>query len=96
MPDSAGMKRAETNQTQVDFGGRWVSDIEYSRLTGISRQCLANWRWLDNKAGGVRPGFPIWRKFGADTVRYWVGPDLIPQTRPTPIVMEHPAAAELR
>jgi hypothetical protein len=44
----------------------------------------------------VRPGFPIWRKFGADTVRYWVGRDLIPQTKPTPIVMEHPAGAEVR
>jgi len=87
------MKRAETNQAQSDFGGRWVSDVEYSRLTGISRQCLANWRWLDNRAGGVRPGFPIWRKFGADTVRYWVGPDLLPQTRPNPIVMG--AAAEV-
>jgi len=81
------MRQAETNQTQNDFGGRWVSDVEYSRLTGISRQCLANWRWLDNKAGGVRPGFPIWRKFGADTVRYWVGRDLLPEPKPNPIVM---------
>ena len=96
MPQDRGMKRAETNQTQNDFGGRWVSDIEFSRLTGISRQCLANWRWLDNRAGGVRPGFPIWKKFGADTVRYWVGRDLIPQTSHSTIVMEPPAAAEVR
>jgi hypothetical protein len=91
------MTRRETDQTQVDFGGRWVSDIEYSRLTGISRQCLANWRWQDNKAGGIRPGFPIWRKFGADTVRYWIGPDLLPRAQPNPIVMAQPTAeAEVR
>ena len=82
MPHTRGMKLVEPNPNQVDFGGRWVSDREYSRLTGISRQCLANWRWLDNKAGRIRPGFPVWRKFGADTVRYWVGPDLIPEPRP--------------
>ena len=82
VPQHRGMKHSETNQIQVDFWGRWVSDIEYSRLTGISRQCLANWRWQDTKAGGVRPGYPLWRKFGTDTVRYWVGPDLIPQTKP--------------
>jgi len=89
------MKRAETNQTQVDFGGRWVSDVEYSRLTGISRQCLANWRWLDNRAGGVRAGFPVWRKFGADTVRYWVGRDLLPDPELKPIVTAKDAPEEL-
>jgi hypothetical protein len=83
------MKLEDSNLTQHkhgDFAGRWVSDREYSRLTGISRQCLANWRWQDTKAGGVRPGYPLWRKFGADTVRYWVGPELIPDgdLRPQP------------
>jgi len=76
------MRHVSKNRDQREFCGRWVSDLDFSRLTGISRQCLANWRYFDKQAGGVRPGFPLWRKFGSDTVRYWVGPDLLPDSRP--------------
>jgi hypothetical protein len=76
------MRQVTKNRHQQEFCGRWVSDLDYSRLTGISRQCLANWRSQDKQAGGVRPGFPIWRKFGGDTIRYWVGADLLPDSRP--------------
>ena len=58
--------------------GFWVTPREFSRLTGIPRQTLANWRYQDRRAGraSAAPGRPIYRKFG-NCVRYFVSPELL-------------------
>lgn len=53
--------------------GRWVTAAEYARVTGLSVQTLANWRYRDRRAGRTEaePGKPRYRYFG-NAVRYWL------------------------
>jgi hypothetical protein len=68
---------AITTQTQGTTTGRWVTDRDFSALTGIGRQTLANWRSADAKAGRdhAQPGFPVYRRWGR-AIRYFVAPDV--------------------
>src|SRR4051812_44051108 len=40
--------------------GRWVTELEYSKLHSIGKQTLCNWRYKDNRAGRTeaQPGYP--------------------------------------
>jgi hypothetical protein len=55
----------------------WITAQEYSRLTGIAKQTLANWRMADCRDGEIPPDRPVWRRFGS-AIRYWAG-DLAPR-----------------
>jgi hypothetical protein len=66
-------------QDTQEIQGRWVTARAYSELTGISSQTLSNWRSDDSKRGYIRPGRPLWKRFGGGLIRYWVGPDFLPQ-----------------
>lgn len=82
----------ESEKTELTPAGRWVTDREFSALTGISRQVLANWRMEDRRRGFIAVHRPKWRHF-AGTVRYWAdngllsgaiepGPELLGEYRP--------------
>jgi hypothetical protein len=71
------MKRVDPDSNDGVLSGRWVTDVQFSRLTGLSRQTLANWRLRDRDAGRIRRGYPVWRLFGG-CVRYWVDESLLP------------------
>lgn len=65
---------SELSETRPN--GRWVRDVTFARITGLSRQTLANWRAADKRAGRTGPaeGYPIYRRFGR-AVRYWLPDD---------------------
>lgn len=80
------------DKSEVTAVGRWITDREYSALTGISRQVLANWRMEDRRRGFIAANRPKWRHFSG-TVRYWAdagvlsghvepGPELLGEYRP--------------
>ena len=54
----------------------WLSAREFSELTGISVQTLANWRYRDRKEGRKypKPGFPFYRRIGG-VIRYRRDPE---------------------
>jgi hypothetical protein len=58
-------------QQSTTTNTKWVSESEYARIHGLSRQTLTNWRWRDAKEGRKEalPGFPEYRRFGR-AVRY--------------------------
>jgi|HubBroStandDraft_4_1064222.scaffolds.fasta_scaffold2309987_1 hypothetical protein len=53
--------------------GRWVVAKVYAERSGIHIGTLANWRHKDLQEGrdSARPGYPVYRRFGA-AVRYWM------------------------
>lgn len=59
---------------------KWITDIEMSRLLGLSAGCLRNWRVEDVRAGRVWPkpgrGGLLWRRFGR-SVRYLLSEELV-------------------
>jgi hypothetical protein len=59
------------------IAGQWISARDFSRISGLSPQTLANLRAKDRRAGKIAPNHPIWRYF-AGTVRYWYDPSLLP------------------
>lgn len=71
---------------------RWISAREFSRLTGISPQTLANWRYQDRLAGreGPLPGYPLYRRFGG-AIRYYLDPQLV---SPAPAGASEPVSRE--
>lgn len=68
---------------------RWTTAAEFARLTGISQQTLANWRYQDRLAGreGPAPGYPLYRYFGG-AVRYYLDPELLYPTGCQPLQRE--------
>jgi hypothetical protein len=44
----------------------WVTEKEYARLHGLSRQTLTNWRYRDRRAGRreAPAGYPQYKYFG--------------------------------
>lgn len=86
------MNQANIDQLPVSAAGRWITDREYSALTGVSRQVLANWRLEDRQRGFIAANRPKWRLFAA-AIRYWadsglltgqteIGPELLGTYRP--------------
>lgn len=75
--------------------GRWVTAAEYARLTGLSEQTLANWRYRDRKAGRTEaePGKPRYRYFGK-AVRYWLPRDIERMIEDSNFRGPRPASAE--
>ncbi len=70
------MSWTESEKTAVAAAGRWITDREYSALTGISRQVLANWRMEDRRRGFIAIDRPKWRHF-SKSVRYWADAELL-------------------
>lgn len=86
------MSANEFDKSEVTVAGRWITDREFSALTGISRQVLANWRLQDRQRGFIAENRPKWRRFSG-TIRYWadagllsgageIGPELLGEYRP--------------
>ncbi len=60
-------------QLVMNDQGKWVAAKVYAERSGIHIGTLANWRHKDLREGRTeaRPGFPVYRRFGA-AVRYWM------------------------
>lgn len=71
-----GMSWTESEKSELTAAGRWITDREYSALTGISRQVLANWRMEDRRRGFIAVHRPKWRLFSG-AIRYWADAGLL-------------------
>jgi len=56
--------------------GKWVTEVVFAEIHGLSRQTLCNWRYRDHLAGRneAEAGYPVYKRFGR-AVRYWLEDD---------------------
>jgi hypothetical protein len=77
------MQRRAQRMSVNNKTGKWLTEVQFSALTGITRSALAGWRHFDLKAGRTQAqdGKPHYQRFGR-AIRYWAGPELFNPSNP--------------
>lgn len=69
------VENIKQSESDIQTPSLWITEAEFAARFGIPRETLRGWRHKDRKAGrtSAPEGYPQYRKWGVDLVRYFVG-----------------------